>query len=234
MRILMKKEQITLLATVLSFVTLSLKADPIPVSNFSFESPTGSAPNGLFDPDNGSIGAWQYSRTGVLAATLTDVTFDSWGTATDGSNAASLTFLAGVAAEVSIFQDLGTSFLSNSLYTLTFDAGQASAVSLLSGASASIFAGGTPVATLSGATLISLLDLNGDLSGFTLEFTTGEVAPVGNVGIEFSAGGVAEVIGSGLVVDNVNMTVTPVPEPGSAMLIGMTGLWLLINRRRRL
>ncbi len=234
MRKTMKTKSILVFAVVFVVSATSVKADPVPISNASFESPSGSAPNGLFDPANGSIGAWEYTRTGALPATLTDVTFGSWGNATDGSNAATLTFLAGVAAEVSIYQNLGTSFLSNSLYTLSFDAGQASVLSLLSGASASIYANSAPVATLSGSSLVSLLDLNGNLTGFTLNFTTGETVPSGDIGIGFSAGGVAEVIGSGLVIDNVRLNVSPVPEPGTAMLIGLTGMWLLTNRRRRM
>lgn len=213
-------------------ITASL-GQPIALSNFSFESPSGSAPNGVLDPANGSIGGWQYSRTGLLAATLTDVTFGSWGTASEGSNAATLTFLLGVAAEVSLFQSTSDLFQPNTLYTLTFDAGQASLLSLLTGASASIYSNSTPVATLSGASLISLLDLSGQLSTFSLAFETGAVAPAGNIGLGFSAGGLAQVAGSGLVIDNVQMTAVPIPEPSSALLIGSTGLWLLFNRRRR-
>jgi len=229
----MKTNRFLLLATLLATFSAVLKGETIAISNFSFEDPSGSAPNGLLDPANGSLGDWQYTRTGLAAATLTDVTFGSWGAATDGSNTAQLTFLVGAVADVSIFQNLGAPFLSHSIYTLTFDAGQASILSLLSGASASIFANTTPVATLSGGSFVSLLDLNGNLTGFSLEFETGEVAPLGNIGVGFSAGGLAQLAGSGLVIDNVQMTVAPVPEPGPALLIGLSGFWLMLNRRCR-
>ncbi len=181
-----------------------------------------------------------------MPATLTNVAFGSWGNASDGSNAAQLTFLVGVAATVStqltflvgvaatvsIFQDTEVAFLPDSIYTLTFDADQASALSLLSGASASIFAGVTPVATLSGASLLTLLDGSGPMHSFSLQYTTGASAPAGNIGIGFSAGGLAEVAGAGIVVDNVRLDVTPVPEPGSAALVALVGSCFLLARRR--
>ncbi len=221
-----------LMSVALTLSTASLSAEPVPVSNHSFEVPTGSAPNGLFDPADGSIGAWSYTRTGVLPATLTDVTFGSWGAASDGSNAAQLTFLVGALATVSLFQDTGVTFAPNSIYTLTFDVDQVSPVALLSGGSASIFAGGTEVATLSGGSLLDLLDGSGPMHTFSLQYITGETAPVGNIGIGFTAGGVLEVLGSGLVVDNVRLDVTPVPEPSGALLIAAAGIWVLAARRR--
>jgi hypothetical protein len=231
----MKHNRFLFIVTLYAASTMYSEADSIAISNFSFESPQGDSPNSLISPPNGSIGDWQYTRTGLVTPQLaTDVVFGSWGTATDGSNTAQLTFLAGAVAEVSIFQDLGTPFLSNSIYTLTFDAGQASVLSLLNGASASLFAGNTAVATLSSGSLISLLDLNGSLTGFSLAFATGDSAPLGSIGVGFSAGGVAELLGAGLVIDNVQLTVAPVPEPGTAFLIGLSGFLLQRNRRRLL
>lgn len=224
-----------LLASAAAFAlnTAILNAQSIPISNYSFESPSGSSPNGVLDPANGSIGDWSYTRSSLLLpATTVDVTFGSWGEATDGSNAAQLTFLAGALGTVSIFQDTGTAFQANSIYTLTFDADQYSAVSLLSGASASIFADSTPVATLSGGSLLDLLDGTSGMRTFTLQYTTSEIAPTGNIGIGFSAGGVVELLGAGLVVDNVRLDVTPVPEPGSALLVAAMGFRLLFSRRR--
>ncbi len=223
---------LALLAAAVLPVNLLL-ADPVFVSNFSFESPTGSSPNGLFDPANGSIGDWQYQRSSLLLpATSVDVTFGSWGAATDGSNAAQLTFLTGVLGTVSIFQDLGTTFLANSIYTLSFDADQYSAVALLSGASAALYAGATPVASLSGSSLLGILDGTGAMHSFTLQYTTGESVPAGNIGVGFSAGGVAELLGSGIVIDNVRLDVTPVPEPGGVLLLGLGVSQLLLTRRR--
>jgi len=186
-------------------------ATPIAISNPSFENPTGSAPNGVGDPPNGSIGAWNYTRTGVLASTLTDVTFGPSALATDGTNVATMNFLVGVLANETLSQDLGVPLLPNSVYTLRFDADQASIVSLLTNASAAITAGGVPVASLNNAALLGLLNGAGPLHPVTLHFTTGAVAPSGNLGIAFQIGGVVQALGSGLVLDNVRMDVAPAP-----------------------
>ena len=205
---------------------------PITIFNPSFEAVTASAPNGVLSPAGGILGGWTYDRTGVLPATLTDVTFGPSSLATEGSNAANLFFLAGVAAEVSIFQDLGQSYLPSTVYTLTFDASQYSLLSVLTDAEVSLYAGGTQVATLGGSGLLGLLDPGGAPSTVTLEYTTGVSAPLGNIGIEFSAGGLAEVAGSGFVIDNVQLTAAPVPEPGAALLIGAAGMTFMLRRSR--
>lgn len=212
--------------------TLSHGQSLIAIANGSFESPSGSAPNGFGNPSSGTIGAWEFSRTGVLPATLTDVTFGPNGLATDGSNVASLEFLVGALAEVSIFQDLGVGFAANTAYSLTFDTAQFSILSVLSNAEVSLYAGGIEVASLGGGPLLSLLSGGGAMTSVELQYMTGVSAPVGNIGIGFSAGGIAEIAGSGLVIDNVQLTATPVPEPGSALLMGVAGTWMLRRLRR--
>jgi hypothetical protein len=61
---------------------------------------------------------------------------------------------------------------------------------------------------------------------FIYAFTTGAVAPTGNIGIRLAATG-----GRGLF-DNVRLDATPVPEP-SAALCALIGGSLIIARRRR-
>ncbi len=225
-----------LILSVLAMASLgTAAAAPVTVADYSFESTTGSSPNGLLDNPDGTLGGWQYFRTGVLAPTLTDVNFVSNpGLATDGNNVAQIGFLAGVLASGTLFQDLNTSYLANSIYTLTFDTDQVSLLTALNGASANLYAGNSIVASLGGNTLLSLLDGTTDLETVSFQFTTGAVAPVGDIGVGFSIGGVAEVAGSGLIIDNVRLDVVPVPEPGSALMIAMAGGWLHLVRRRRL
>ncbi len=225
----------TLVISLLSVALLNSTsfAVPITVADFSFETP-GNSPNGLIPP-NGSLGAWQYERTGLLPATLTDVVFGPSALATDGSNVASLTFLVGALAQVSIYQDIGVPFQANSIYTLTFDMDQNSLANLLSNASASIYSDNTAVATYSGNNLLSLLDGTGPLETVTLQFVTDGTIPTGSLGIGFQIGGGlnVEALGSGLIIDNVRLDVSPVPEPGTAFLMAMTGCWLHCFLRRR-
>lgn len=229
----MKARTLLIISALSLILPSAATAAPITINNFSFET-GGSAPNGVLDPGSGTLAGWDYTRTGVLPATLTDVSFGSSALATNGTNVAELQFLAGVLAGVSLFQDTGVSFLPNSIYTLSFDIDQRSVANLLNGASASIFEGSNVVASVSGGSLLTLLDGSGPLQPVSFQYTTGAVAPSGNVGIGFSAGGVAEVLGAGLIIDNVRLDVVPVPEPGTALMIAMAGGWLhIISRRRR-
>lgn len=213
----------------------SLSATPVPLQNASFESPTGNSPNGLFDSPDGAIGAWSYTRSGVLPQTLTNVAFVPSLLATDGSNVADLSFVVAAVGGLSLYQDTGVSWLPDTIYTLTFDADQLSTVSLLSGASVSLMGGALPVASLSDASLLGLLDGAGVLNEVSFSFLTGSVAPTGNLGVRFTIGGIADVLGAGLVVDNVRLDATPnpVPEPSTAFLAGLAALQLFKRRRGR-
>lgn len=209
-----------------------IHAAPISIANFSFET-TGSAGNDLiFDSPDGTLNSWEFTRTGLVPQTLSDITFGSSGFATDGSSVAQLEFLVGALGTVSIFQNTGVSFLANSIYTLSFDIDQRSLVNLLSNGSASIFDGSSAVATLGGSSLLTLLDGSGPLQPVTLEYITGAVAPSGQIGIGFTAGGGVEAINSGFIIDNVRLDVVPVPEPGTVMMIALGGIWFHLRRRR--
>jgi hypothetical protein len=99
-----------------------------------------------------------------------------------------------------------------------------------------ITAGGIAQSTLSGGAFLSLLNGAGPLDPVALQLTTGGSAPSGNLGIKFEVGGVAEVLGAGLLLDNVRMDVTPVPEPSNAGFAILGGFPLLFSRgfsRRR-
>lgn len=248
------------LTIVVAFVLMVSPAEsaPVTIQNASFESPSGSAPNGLFDSSSGNIGSWNYQRTGLLAQTLTDVSFQSSALATSGSNVATFDFLASALGGVSLSQTLGVSLLPNTLYTLTFDADQYSAVNLLTSASVSLLSGGLAVATLSDSTFLSLLDGTNGLSQVMLQYQTGTDVPVGNVGILFTVGGVAQVLGAGLVIDNLQLDATTfssspapsgligchinyvptsgpaiiVPEPSAALMVMGSALCLLRRTRQ--
>lgn len=233
MTAIMKARKLFIISALSVGLLATATAAPVTINNFSFET-GGSAPNGVLDPGSGTLAGWDYTRTGVLPATLTDVSFGASGLATNGSNVAELQFLAGVLANVGIFQNTGVSFLPNSIYTLSFDIDQRSVASLLNGASAALYEGTNVVASMSGGSLLTLLDGSGGLQPVSFQYTTGAVAPSGTIGIGFSAGGVAEVLGAGLIIDNVRLDVVPVPEPGTALMIAMAGGWLhLVSRRRR-
>lgn len=71
--------------------------------------------NGVLDPANRSISLWSYTRSGVLAATLTDVISGTSGSATDWTHVAGMTFLVGALGALDLSQDLGVTLASNSV-----------------------------------------------------------------------------------------------------------------------
>ncbi len=202
-----------LIVTLVTLAGAVAQAAPIAVSNPSFESPSGSVLNGLLDPPNTNIGLWSVFRTGVLPQTLMDVSFEASDRATHGTNVAKMDFLVGAIASTTLSQTLAMEMQPKSVYTLTFDAGQVSGLNLLTGASASIIAGPTPVASMAGTELLAHLSSVGPLSPVSITFITGDTAPAGPLGVSFGMGGLVQALGAGMLVDNVRMDVVPALAP---------------------
>lgn len=90
----------------------------------------------------------------------------------------------------------------------------------------------------------TLIDIAGLLgSGVTsgavnLSYTVAGTAPSGPVGVRFTGdalvGSTAVGIGTNFAtISNLNISATPVPEPGSCMLVASTGMLFLLRRSRR-
>ncbi len=129
-----------------------------------------------------------------------------------------------------VYQDLATAWAPNTKYTLTVGVGNRSgfgqgATVLAFGSTsdaAGVFTASTTVAENSNPNPNTFQD-------FTLEFTTGAVAPTGNIRIY------GENISAGIRThfDNFRLDAIAVPEPASLAAGLMGGLGLMIRRRRR-
>jgi hypothetical protein len=212
-------------------LTISARAQTsINIPDYSFEGITTSlaSPNGLSVATNtGPIGAWSAFAAGLvgLNSSIASGTASSLGApaGADGSYVAQITLPVGAGASAGLRQTLTDTFLPNSLYTLSFQLDGGTSVSLLAGSSLSLENNSTPVASLSGANLVALLDGNGDFQTITLTYQTGNTPPSGNIGIEFDAGSVAGVGGS-IYFDNFQLNAAPVPEPQTVALVVMGSL----------
>ena len=101
---------------------------------------------------------------------------------------------------------------------------------------------GNPLTSTSSGTLINIAGLLG--TGVTtgtvsLDYTVAGTAPTGDIGIKFigdtTIGATAIGLGNDFAtVSNVNITASPVPEPGSGFLVAALGAVIMIRRRRRL
>ena len=185
----------------------SSQAVAIIVQNQSFESPGGN---------NGDYPA----ATSWVGSTFTEVS-----TAV-GLNGGHLDRYNGQNGGTAGSQNLGVGFLANTVYTLTILIGNRTSDSSNPTGTArfGLTAGGTEQGTFTEVT-------NAQVAGQTFQdfnytFTTGAVAPTGDVGITLGASG-----GRGLF-DNVRLDASAIPEPSTALCAMIGGLALLRRRRR--
>lgn len=236
------------MTTKASLVTLALLcvspfcASPTEAANIIFNDSSFEGINAsvaapvLLGTSTGSIGSWTGSATGIIAVGSTVSSGSGFGvTPLDGSFAARFSFGIGVGNVASLTQSVsGVSLVSNSLYQLTIDVNTGSFLSAIGGVNIEILAGGTSVASLSGASLVNLLNPNSTLfQTVTLNYVTNGAPLGGNVGVRISGGGLATAAAS-FYVDNVRLTQTPIPEPSAvaASLAGAGMLGLVMRRRR--
>ena len=124
--------------------------------------------------------------------------------------------------------------MPNSIYTLYVGLDHGGLVGLFGGGDLQLQAGGSTVASLSGNSLLSVLNPQSGMQTVSLSFQTGPTAPSGNIGIFFRAGSLAG-IGGNVFLDNFQLNSTPVPEPNSGALSAAFGFTLLLwcQRSRR-
>ncbi len=99
---------------------------------------------------------------------------------------------------------------------------------------------GNALASSGSGTLINIAGLLGTgvpTGTVNLSYTLGSTVPSGPIGIRFQGdalvGPSALSIGTDFAsISNLNISATPVPEPGSCLLIGATGLLVFLRRRR--
>ena len=207
----LKHSRFSVAVLVLASVSSSHAAS-ILVSNFSFENPGGGP---LTYPQPTSWNSFGSSFTQI--STEIGIT-GATGSRHGGIDSAGETF----------FQDLGVSFLPSTVYTLTV------AIVDYQNGNFAESSGLANFGLTDGGTLLGSTSAAGGANIFTdhtYSFTTGAVAPTGNVGILLSKTLTAN--GQRGLYDNIRLDATAVPEPSSAALLGGLGLLGLVGRRRR-
>lgn len=135
----------------------------------------------------------------------------------------------------------GLSLTGGNLYNVSFDITEGAGldVSALTAANFSLFGNGNQLTFSDASTLVNLIDLislGGSLSNFSLDFVAPE--PITTLEFRFDATAVADASllggadGNSNVLTFTNLSVTPVPEPGSLTLLGL-GVYFLLRRRNR-
>lgn len=211
-----------LLVVVLCCTTVPVFADTIAIANPSFETVDPLHPLNqscgagcFFNAGPGSIPGWtltgagglfQPGNAGLFTAPVPDgstVAYDNGGT---------------------ISQTLGVTLSPNTTYALSVDVGRR-VDAAMTNFTIDLLAGNTllDALTISNSTIAS-----GSFAPELLTFTTGANPLPGSLAIEFSNSSPVQVD-----YDNVVLTATPVPEPGSLTLLAAgLGLAFFVLRRR--
>ena len=138
------------------------------------------------------------------------------------------------------------SYVPDTIYSVSFDVdGNNGLLSSVAGLTPSftfelIDGFGNALTSDSSGTLINIAGLlgTGVPSGtLSLDYTLGGSVPSGTLGVRFRGDAVVGATALSLGTDfatisNLNISATPVPEPGGSMLIASTGLLMILRRRR--
>jgi hypothetical protein len=140
-----------------------------------------------------------------------------------------------------IYQDLGTAWAANTTYTFTVGVGNRanwgagtgrfSLTSSLDALPAPGAVGGpytlyTPSGFFSDLDTSTIAPAGGTFGDATFSWTTGAVAPAGNLRIS-----VQNLTGTRLHIDNIRLDATAIPEP-TASVLGLLGAAFVLRRRR--
>lgn len=201
------------LASSVIAILLSTKAADITVPSGSFSGITTNinVPF-LLGTGGGSIGAW----TGQISSLLSANGSIRCGSATSlggpaplqGNYETDVHLPLGLATSASIAQVLTNAWLPNSTYTLSVGLAEVDAANLLSSGTLALQVGTTNVATLSGATLLGLLNDPTNMQSVALVYKTGNTVPTNGVGISLSLASTLSV-GGDVYVNDFQLSVVP-------------------------
>lgn len=189
-------------------------------------------------------------ETDVLAAGgWSDAVPTGWQDPAGGDNSNFIEYIAGFSSEGTnhlgfdanefglVYQDLGTAWAPNTQYTLTIGVGNRNNTNFAAGTGRFGFgssADPAPLALTPYTPLVYSQDVftgtyataAGMFADASITFTTGAIAPVGNIRISVQNMDT----GTRLHIDNLRLDATLVPEPGSCAVLALAG-GLLLRRR---
>lgn len=221
-------------AAIASVVALapSAQAAPITVGNYSFESPVIGG-DYIANP---ALGSWTFETidSGLnYYVQKFEATLPAVSGVTDGNQYLGL-YTHNLTTR--IYQDTGVAWAPNTVYTLTAALGNRDHSQNVGATTHfGLSTDSTAANILGGAAIVNTDTIaQQDWDTFTYSFTTGAVAPVGNLFIVFTKEGQA---GDARVqIDNVTLDATavvfPAPEPASLVLIA-GGLVFALRRRNK-
>lgn len=207
----------------------------VPVSDASFETESGALPNPLlFPPLQGEIGGWNLARSGL--GTLTGLTaprmwINDSSFATDGSQIAAISFVAGVLSQGQYSQTLAAEVQANTCYTLTVDVGTAGVADVLAEPYIQLRAGGVTIADSDEGSLLVILDLGPGFHEWTLRAPSSANPPAGALEVVLGARGVLDVV-TGVGFDNVRVTAHSLTCPADLVpnqIVDISDLALLLS-----
>jgi hypothetical protein len=208
----MKTQKTIIFIGLLSLIS-SVNAADIYIPNGSFEGLSATInPPVILGTTSGNIGAWTADIKSFLdlGGDIQVETAAAVGgpTPPDGTNELDINLPASILASASLSQTLTNKYLPDSTYVLSVALDQGTIANLISGATLSLNAGSTSLASLSGATLASILNNGSGFQTVTLTNKTGNTVPTNCINISLSDTGLTS-IGGNVYVDNFKLTVNP-------------------------
>lgn len=183
--------------------------------------------------NSANLGAgWTASNTFVGVLSNQTMTMNP-GNANDGGGLFQIAQggVAGVAGSFSATKAFtGITLLDNTTYNLTISGNSSSTLSILSALNVNILVNGGVIYQTPTSTLLGLLDQTATES-FVFSFTTGDVDNVQPVNVQIAGNTLIAALGQSASLTKINLSVAPVPEPGSLLLF-LTGMAALMRRQR--